>query len=342
MSEQEQISPEALNQPSPIMVDHEVNSATPEENVGPQAQPQLQPPLERSSIPLPVADLETGIYTDGNGEQWGTKKAIGSTNTRYIQRKINSIRTLTGMSGPFDALLYNMGDANKVISYRDSLPKVDPESKVYIDGEGKRYGGAGYFGSKNVQYLRDRNVVGIEGRSKGGQESILYDLEEAERLLAERDTSPQVNDGGLYVDNNGEEWVSAQYFRDSDEQFLRNNIDKIKTIEGRSNERAKGIPSKLFNLKEAKALLTDRRTHRPAGYWDDPSHVEEEVRAILAENIPLTHTALQNSGKSYLSRALVKSYPGGIHAVRENLGLGPQTVSPDQADELMKGLEEEI
>ena len=75
------------------------------------------------------------------------------------------------------------------------------------------------------------------------------------------------------------------------------------------------------------------------GYWKEPANIENEARAAIAENIEFTKDGLKKAGKEKLVSAIRKRYPGGISALREKLGLDEVKVSPDQADEMMRGLE---
>lgn len=62
--------------------------------------------------------------------------------------------------------------------------------------------------------------------------------------------------------------------------------------------------------------------NKPRGYWQDPANVEAESRAVLEAGLELKYNLLKKPGFGYTSLATaIEHYPGGIHALREKLGL---------------------
>lgn len=64
---------------------------------------------------------------------------------------------------------------------------------------------------------------------------------------------------------------------------------------------------------------------KPGGYWQNPTNIEKEARALVKQGIALDRNlALVN--KSTLLFAVNKYYPGGVRKLRENIGLGQSSV----------------
>ncbi len=76
--------------------------------------------------------------------------------------------------------------------------------------------------------------------------------------------------------------------------------------------------------------------------WN-PERIEREAFEFFQLHGDITPTLMIDNKNSGLSAAIAKHYPGGRKALREKLGLTKHDLgaNPDQADELMKGLEEE-
>ena len=77
--------------------------------------------------------------------------------------------------------------------------------------------------------------------------------------------------------------------------------------------------------------------------WN-PERIEREAFEFFQLHGDITPTLMIDNKSSALSAAIAKHYPGGRMALREKLSLTKQDqrVNPDQADALLKGLEEEI
>ncbi len=98
-------------------------------------------------------------------------------------------------------------------------------------------------------------------------------------------------------------------------------------------------PAGYSGLRE-KLGLTVRKAN---GYWSDVSNIENEARAALDKGVHLTRGELVRSGLGSLAYFIGNGYPGGYEALKEKLSKEAElTISPDQADTFLQGLEEEI
>lgn len=100
---------------------------------------------------------------------------------------------------------------------------------------------------------------------------------------------------------------------------------------------SQNYPDGLPGLKK---VLFGIEGPRPNGYWKDPANIEKEARDALLEGITISASALLEARRSSL-RSAIKDYPGGMHALKEKLGLNEIQVSPDKADEMMRSLQVE-
>lgn len=60
---------------------------------------------------------------------------------------------------------------------------------------------------------------------------------------------------------------------------------------------------------------------RPKGYWNDQSTIESEAQKLMTDGSSLKRDELRAMGQSSLSRAIERNYPGGIHGLREKIGI---------------------
>lgn len=78
------------------------------------------------------------------------------------------------------------------------------------------------------------------------------------------------------------------------------------------------------------------------GYWNNEETIEREARKALVLGIELRPSSLEKAKKGSLSVAIYSKYKGGYPELRRKLGIAQeqdQLVSPDKADEMMRGLE---
>ena len=78
--------------------------------------------------------------------------------------------------------------------------------------------------------------------------------------------------------------------------------------------------------------------YAPSRFWNN-ENIEAEARKALEEGVEFTNASMVKAGKRPLIRAIKTNYPGGLPALMEKLGITGAQVSPDEADEMMRGLE---
>lgn len=88
------------------------------------------------------------------------------------------------------------------------------------------------------------------------------------------------------------------------------------------------------------------RVKRSNGYWT-PELIEQETIKVFQKEGYLTVSLIEKLGQGALAYAITHSYPGGMQALRERLGISNQkpeeSISPEEANEqLRRLLEEEI
>lgn len=77
-------------------------------------------------------------------------------------------------------------------------------------------------------------------------------------------------------------------------------------------------PEAIAEVKRRIELEKSREI--PPGYWTQ-GRIEEEARLFVSQYGKITHPLLLKMGKSSLSTAINKKYPGGINALKEKFGL---------------------
>lgn len=75
------------------------------------------------------------------------------------------------------------------------------------------------------------------------------------------------------------------------------------------------------------------------GYWKSEATIEKEARKARDLGIELSNSQLNKAKLGSLVHAIRKYYPGGFPALQAKLELDDLQISPDQADEMMRGLE---
>ena len=207
---------------------------------------------ERDQLPQP--DPETGIYT--NEGEWAGRTYFGDAAYQTLMKKRGNIRSIPGRTvDGHNSILFSIEDARKVLAPFESLPRVDKESGIYKNESGE-WVSIGYFGNKRVRdYLISKGdlVRSMNGRGLTGQAAILFNLEDAQKVLEQIQGLPRAEKGGLYTNEAGD-WGTQSYFSDSDIQYLRNSGD-IRKMQGIG---ANGVESVFYNLEDAQKVLAER------------------------------------------------------------------------------------
>ncbi len=210
---------------------------------------------------LPQAEPETDIYSDPQGEQWAIFKYFGGRDIEFLKKNQNRVRTIKGRSHKgMRATLYNLNDAMTILQERDVLPQVDSTDSIHSDNL-NRWASHTFFNENEISYLREHKdkIRTISGRGKSGEVSTLYNLEDAQRILRERDIKPQTGLDGIYRDEIGE-WAGATTLGPADYEFIKRRKEKVRTIEGRN---ISGGSATLFNLDDVRRAVAAERTARP-------------------------------------------------------------------------------
>lgn len=235
-------------------------------------------------------DPESMIHTSNkNGQQFGGNAYFGNTNYAYLRRYLEThpdeLETTDGIAkGGNKACLFNIEQAGKILAKQENLPQINPETDTYINEEGE-WGGYKFFGNSDFSYLK--NKIGqartIIGRNSGGNSAYLFNLQDAKRVLAARDTLPQVNDDHIYTDEDGQLYGSNAYFRSSNSRYLRSYLkahpDELKTIKGK----ARGIEALLINLEDAERILTEWDAKKNAEITISPDEADALMRSFEIE-----------------------------------------------------------
>ena len=226
---------------------------------------------------------------------------------------------------------------------------VDPESGIYTDENGVQWGGRLIFSDDECQYLSNgKKVSTMQGRASNGNPTVLYRLDAARGLIANRNLHPKVDPiTGIYVDDYGEQWASEKVIGSGRYQFARRNLSNIRTIQGKSGK----MIGRLMNLSDL-AKLTDPMYSLPPidpqtniytnenGQWGSESFFgsrdtqylrarKDKVRIKIGrrENGIATLFNLEDAERVLAERD-----------ARKNEEI---KISPDQADEMMMGLQVE-
>lgn len=87
----------------------------------------------------------------------------------------------------------------------------------------------------------------------------------------------------------------------------------------------KFYPGGIRALKESLGIIP---SNKPNGYWKDPANIIIEVKEATASGIAFTEENLKKTGRSSLAAAIATHYPGGIKALRQDLGLSLEKRQP--------------
>ncbi len=294
---------------------------------------------------------EEGIYKNDAGE-WGTKSYFGRSDSQYLRANKEIIRTIEGIGGNgLDATLYNVEDARRVLAERDAKPQVG-EDGIYRDDTGD-WGSGAAFSAKDSSYIssQESKMRTRIGRAANGRSSILYNLEDARRVLAERDAKPQVGEDGIYRDDTGD-WGSGEYFKSIDSRYLASRSNQVRIKAGRN---LSGGPAKLFHIEDAKKALAERdllpQVNSGTGIYANEEgewggftalggadyqrlqKLKDQIRSLPGRNSAGAQATLYHLGDARKALSELKSSKQESNQERPN---------PDQADELIRGLEEEV
>ena len=124
-------------------------------------------------------------------------------------------------------------------------------------------------------------------------------------------------------------------------QFLEKEGDlTVKLLSSKNRHDLLGAIAEVYpgNLTELKIKLGVERTSKPRGYWT-PENTELEALEFLEELGEISQGFLIQQGRSDLVNA-IRKYPGGMYGLKEKLGVGRISISPEEADEELKKLTE--
>lgn len=139
---------------------------------------------------------------------------------------------------------------------------------------------------------------------------------------------------------------TAETVEDEARKFFEEHGDltsALMTMEGRT-DLVGGIQHNYEGgftaLKEKLGVTTNFVTR---GYWTEET-IEKEARKFLNEHGDINHVLMRVDGKNGLASAIQRHYRGGMRSLRSKLDMSSHLeivsqVSPDEADEMMRGLE---
>ena len=203
---------------------------------------------------LPQADPHTGIYTDENGAEWVNLFGLGGTDYSFVKRNLERVRSINGRSNTHNSILFNKQDVDALLNNRDELPIVDFQTGVYINENGEEWISEIAVGTKAWNQLKRNkdSIRNIKGRGVNYRGTVLFNLQDAKDIIASITKIPLTNpDTGVYIDENGEEWISAKTMGKFD-AIVRTHTSDIRFIKGRSRYRN----SNLYSKKDVEKFLT--------------------------------------------------------------------------------------
>lgn len=231
---------------------------------------------------LPQVNPKSNKYVDEDGE-WASRAFFGSKDIQRIVMKRDNIRTKEGRGANRGlSLLYNIQDVNQVLERSRRLPQVDPQTKVFVN-EGGEWGSKAYFGKRDCQYLNRHNeqIRTIRGRGPIGQIATLYNIQDAQLLLAQSRNLPQVDPAThIYTDKDGEQWCGRKALGNTDYMLIQKRKDQIRSIEGRNTTSAKVT---LYNLKDVRKIVNEIRTKKEIDIAISPDEADEMMGRLEIE-----------------------------------------------------------
>lgn len=181
--------------------------------------------------------------------------------------------------------------------------QVDDETEKYIDQQGKAWTPTQFFlrkfgiGSKLLAcHLRE--VDSIDGRSRTGQKTNLYNEEQVNQQLRNLISLPKVDKtDGIYTDSDGERWAPAYYFfrklSGVGNGTVSKLLEKTRSIKGRGKS---GFEVTLFNHQEAvdvlKAYLEPPIVDKETFKYTDEEGESWVTIATLSKELGLSHSSL--------------------------------------------------
>lgn len=229
----------------------------------------------------PKVDTTSFVFTDSEG-QWATQSYFGRRDTKYLVKKRDQIRTKSGTANNGRmTTVFNVEDAERILQERGQDRQVDPETYIYTNDEGD-WGSGSYFGPSDYSYLRIHSdqVRSIKGKGRKGNEALLFNIDDAKKILNSLKDLPQVNPDTNTLENNEGEWGTLGFFGAKDHQYLRNNKEKIRTIRGRG---AGGLRVVLFNIDDARDLLAARKVYDRKDASVFPDEADALMRGLEEE-----------------------------------------------------------
>lgn len=301
---------------------------------------------EAQNIPpnvLPEIDPESGLYEDGEG-LWGGNKYFGEKDIQYLSRRRDRVRTVDGLGARRNrTTLYNVEEAQKLLQERDGA-RVGSDG-IHVEGD-ESWGSSKYFGAKDFAYLEGAEIRVMEGTGAGGKRAVFYNINDARKALQERDSLPQIDaETGVFEDESGR-WGSRKYFSPKDVEYLKSQLDRVRQMKGRSNSQV----SLLFNVEDAQIVLQERSNLPQVdeiGVFEDESGKWGSAKYFGRIDINYLRKRKQEI-KSKKGRAANGDFAtlyeieDATRILQERDAIKSTEISPDVADELMRGLEEEL
>ena len=288
---------------------------------------------------------ENGVYADGS-EQWGNRKYFGFKDYAYLESM--RTRSLPGIGGGRKpTTFFNINEAHRILQERNNLPQVGSETGIFEDESG-RWGTKKYFGKSDSAYLKDQGsrVRTKRGRAANGNIATLFNIEDGQRALQERDSLPQIDPSTGIVEDESGQWGGRKFFDPNEIEYLKLRKDMIRKKQGRTN----GVVTTLFNLEDARKALEERDSlpqvqaetgifEDESGRWGTKKYFGPVDTNFLRNRKRIIRT--KEGRASNGDFATLYNIEDAKWILEERDNIQSNNISPDRADEMMMGLQVE-
>lgn len=231
---------------------------------------------------LPQVSPETGIFIDETEEAWAPARFLidkYGVSQSVLNKRLKDIKQIRGKDkSRQERILYNVREADNVLTDFIALPAIDPETERYVDHEGVSWITLDFAQQLigNVGSLKDvlKVVSQVRGRGINGSETVLYNEQELRENYKEHLALPKIEEViDAYIDSEGSRWVPAATFMKA-LKIGRSTLDPyllgVPTRGGRSK---KGKVTALYKESEVnqnlKSFLSLPRVDRQTGRYVD-------------------------------------------------------------------------
>jgi hypothetical protein len=241
-------------------------------------------------VSLPRADIETGEYIDDLGQVWVSSKILQTRlnlHEKTIKKLAGDMQTCLGRdrSGKITTL-YCLQEVEEKVKDFSSLPRVNKDSRYYIDANGISWASMGtlisQFGQHDIYKRTINSVQSIEGRSRSGQVVTLYRVDQIRQFLHDFIELPQVDKSSReYMDPEGEAWVVPNEFIQrmglSNKSFIRLR-KSLRSLRGRGGN---GRVTTLYNKEDILSGFANDTQKEVPDRKIDPDEANQDLDKLL-------------------------------------------------------------